>query len=336
MAFEYRPVAERFPKPGKLESAARNLVGGAANVVGLLTEGFGELGTGAVDAGILPDPLGITSGWFGLNRDAGRWLSEQGQKIQQPARLSSQWENKDFLDRVTTWNYWTDPQGATADIFSGFGSSLPFMGIGLGARAAGAVIPTKQIASKLFGKGFDNFAKTNLGRALVDTADTGLNYAATVAPLDALTNAAEIIQPLKERGFTDAEISRLMLGSMAEELPVDLLENFVTGNTILGKGFGLRGKTWKGRLGYGSLNIPLEMGGEYMQEGYRTRATQKYQGLPYTESPLQNFLDTGEFFATPEERSAAVSGAIGGLLPATGGTIIHSAFGGERDTTPTT
>ncbi len=357
----------KWQPPGFVESAGRNFLGALMNTTGSLLRGTSML-MNSGESSFLPQYSNESS--KPLGESVGKWLSDTGQEIQKPALPNPKWENKGLGERLFDSEYWKDPRGLTADTTSGLGSSALFYALGGGvprlataatsklfsnpivnnatkkvfgntvADALTTTAPVTQLTNRaLFelskrggvGKAISDFGNSKLGSALGRWAKAGTQYTATVAPFDAIANSAELIDRLREQGLSDEEIRQRMINSIYQELPADIASNFMTGALLFGKGLGLAGKNWKGRAAYGSLNIPLEMGSEYWQEGTQTGAVQNQLGLPYTKDPVTNFFKTGEMFNTPEERAGATAGAIGSMIPAIGGAAHHAAFGGREE-----
>ena len=340
LSWQYKPLEERIKKPGFLETVGRDVVGGLAQLAGYAGQVGNQIHLGGLQA--LDDYFGEyhpnLRKPFEAGRRIGKSLEDWGTDFKSAIPDRPEFKNRDWLDLATDTNYLTSPYGLWHDAWQGLTSSLPFMGVG-GALVKAGFAPASFIGGKatnLLGKtqvgqkllDFGNRAyNTRVGGVLGDMISGGANYGLTTAPMDAMLNSAELIQPLKDRGFSDSDIAKLMGKAALRELPMDIAANALQGNILFGKGLGLAGKTWKGRLGYGSLNIPLEMGTEYFQEGNQEANIRKFLGLPYTENPIANFLKNGKAFEYPEERDAANAGAFGSIIPSAGGTVHHALFG---------
>ena len=332
------------------ESFLTNIKNSAQNMAGDILTSLGHLGATykPEPKDFLLNPMSNSLGIMAKETGLGEWLRDKGVEISKDAQKNmanvssgTRWEDKSVTERLFNPDYWKDPRGAAADFGSGLGSSVPFMLASLGlARFAPQALPgfATRVAAPLItrgglgstlGRGILRAANSRAGDVIGTTLRATAPYAAIRSPMEAFVNAGELYSPLKARGFTDEEISKLMQRNILEELPINFMEGLLEGNVLLGKGFGLLGKNWRQRLLGGAGNMGLEMLGEYWQEGAQTGNTNKFLGYPYT--PVRNYLgnliETGTPFENADERSAAVSGAIGSLLPSAGGAAYHAAFG---------
>ena len=276
------------------ESFLTNFKNSLQNVVGSGLTSLGHLG-----ATYKPEPkdflLNPTSNSLGImakETGLGEWLRDKGVEISNDAQKNmanvssgSRWEDKSVTERLFNPDYWKDPRGAAADFGSGLGSSAPFIlaGLavpeltlpGLATRVAAPLITRGGLGSTL-GRGILRAANSRAGDVIGTTLRATAPYAAIRSPMEAFVNAGELYSPLKARGFTDEEISKLMQRNILEELPINFAEGLLEGNVLLGKGFGLLGKNWRQRLLGGAGNMGLEMLGEYWQEGAQTGNTNKF------------------------------------------------------------
>ena len=355
---EFKSLAERTHKkeePGFFESAAKNAWYSGKNVIGGALTAIGELGVADQQKGRFKVPdltiagtldrIGNLIGYENI-RDFGAEMSRNAQNEMQDVATRPEYQNKGFLDRVTDTGYLKDPRGLTADMASGLGSSVPFIlasvglsrfapsvGGSLALRLGAPMISRGGTLGKI-GSGFLKAANTRVGDVIGTTLKSTAPYAAIHSPLEAVANAGELYEDLKDRGFNDQEIARLMRGSIAEEIPINFAEGLLEGNVLFGKGLGLVGKNARQRLAGNAGNMALEMLGEYYQEGAQTGNTNKFLGRPYTpvSDYLGNLAATGTPFARQDELGAAATGAIGAIPMGAGGTVYHTVM--DKDVKP--
>ena len=323
----YEPKKE----PGFASSAINNAWIGLKNVGSGLLTGIGASMGGIQEKVYGRDvPQSQVSDWAGLAdwfRRSGQAIRESSQKDTQQYGVRDEYRNLDVLDRLTNWKYLSDPRGATADIFQGVGSSIPF--IAASAAAGGTPIlgtALRGVSSlpSMAVRGVASTAGNNLlGRGITAAMDKGLDsmmraglqYGMTTAPLDAFVNSSEIVDRLKKQGYSDEAIYDRMSSMMSEEIPYNVMFNAPLGATLFGKwGSALsRGK----RVGASAANIPLDMVAEYHQEGNQERLARKYANEPYSPSVWS--------MKYPEELEAARAGAMGAIGMGTAG-LVRSAL----------
>ena len=220
-----------------------------------------------------------------------------------------------LLDRVTNWDYWTDPRGAIADISQGVGSSLPMIGAsvivpgsGIAARAGAGAMRGAELLSGITGK---KIASEAIGKGIGGALEQGIKWGLGGGSAEAVMDAGSIYSDLKKQGLNDAQIASRINDLALSEAPYLMASDALTGGLITGK-IGnvlknnkyLGGNNWyKAAARNITVGLPLNMAGEYATEMKQQQLQNEFTGKPY-----------GTFFnPLPEEEQAGASGAIGAL-----------------------
>lgn len=287
----------------------------------------------------------------------GQYLSNTGSEItgrhmKQGKSKDGSWQDKGFLDRLSSLDYWTDPYGIGADTATMGGSlaaQIPLMvipGSGAVGKVAGGLLGrlgtgalTKAATESGMGKYLAEMATGGILKQLERIARSRTvnamgDWAIRTAPLTALTNAGGIYGDLKEQGYSDDEIAKNMYGMMAEEMPQDFLTGALSGLALSGKlGRVLGGKN-AGRLRqFGqnfAINAPMEVASEYFDEANQQRLQNKYSNKPYGENIL-NLLPDEAAAGASAAGPAVIPGLVGGARNViTRGKSFNEAYGEYR------
>ena len=287
----------------------------------------------------------------------GQYLSNTGSEItgrhmKQGKSKDGSWQDKGFLDRLSSLDYWTDPYGIGADA-AVMGGSLagqaPLMALvpgGLVGRVAGGLLGrlgtgalTKAATESGMGKYLAEMATGGVAKQAErvmrgPTVNAMGDWAIRTAPLTALTNAGGIYGDLKEQGYSDDEIAKNMYGMMAEEMPQDFLTGALSGLALSGKlGRVLGGKNASRLRQFGqnfAINAPIEVASEYFDEANQQRLQNKYSNKPYGENIL-NLLPDEAAAGASAAGPAVIPGLVGGARNViTRGKSFNEAYGEYR------
>ena len=306
---------------------AKNLFGSIEGDFGSLLNGLGaELN--AIDEARrsgLVDDLRSTPGFIGKLGDSllnnGYYLNNLAEENGQNYGSLNKYKNLSLWDRLTSPQYLMDSRGALADMANGIGSSIPFFALAAVAPELGGA-RAMSTASGLLGRlGAGRAASVIGSEAAKDLGSYTTKWVALNGPFDAFTNAAGMYDDLKQQGLSDVDIASRINDEFKEELPYDAINEGLFGALSSGKLFGnmFKGNKVARRALGNTLNVPVEMGSEYVQEGMQQRLNNKYEGKPY-----------GSLFnPTDDEIAASAQGAIGALPAALFGAVrgaTHKSF----------
>lgn len=313
---------------GKLESALVNFGNGILGWLGSTAQGAGMQLKDLQRSTRANNPNDNPNLYDGVFSNAGDILLNEGQywsKLSDAVSQSDKYRydaekfgGRSVPDLVTDLDFWTNAGGAWTAIPSMAGSSyMPMvasMAIPGGALTKGAGALTGPVSSLLGKAGLSKMSQALASRGVAEGLGRAAGFAGVSAPMDALANTSEIIEPLREKGFSDEEIAAIQRAAIAYELPIDLATEFVTGGLMSGVPGRFAGKQFRnltGRnipkfiqrtLGSGAAAV-AEPISEDVQETYQTITTDKFSGKPY--GTLSNPL--------PEESEAGTQGFLGSL-----------------------
>lgn len=217
-------------------------------------------------------------------------------------------------DRVSNFDYWTDPRGAIADISQGVGSTLPSLAASVvipGAGAAkigGTVTKGIDLLSGITGK---KLASAAIGKGAESVANHMIKWGVGGGLTEAVSDAGSIYNDLKEQGYSDVDIANTINKLAINEAPYLMASDALTGALITGKmGSALKknkylgGNNWiKSSARNLIAGVPLNMAGEYITEMKQQQLQKEYTNKPYG-TLFNPMLD---------EEQAGAMGAIGAL-----------------------
>lgn len=217
-------------------------------------------------------------------------------------------------DRVSNFDYWTDPRGAIADISQGVGSTLPSLAASVvipGAGAAkigGTVTKGIDLLSGITGK---KLASAAIGKGAESVANHMIKWGVGGGLTEAVSDAGSIYNDLKEQGYSDVDIANTINKLAINEAPYLMASDALTGALITGKmGSALKknkylgGNNWiKSSARNLIAGVPLNMAGEYITEMKQQQLQKEYTNKPY--GTLFNPMS--------DEEQAGAMGAIGAL-----------------------
>lgn len=141
-------------------------------------------------------------------------------------------------DRVSNFDYWTDPRGAIADISQGVGSTLPSLAASVvipGAGAAkigGTVTKGIDLLSGITGK---KLASAAIGKGAESVANHMIKWGVGGGLTEAVSDAGSIYNDLKEQGYSDVDIANTINKLAINEAPYLMASDALTGALITGK-----------------------------------------------------------------------------------------------------
>ena len=217
-------------------------------------------------------------------------------------------------DRVSNFDYWTDPRGAIADISQGVGSTLPSLAASVvipGAGAAkigGTVTKGIDLLSGITGK---KLASAAIGKGAESVANHMIKWGVGGGLTEAVSDAGSIYNDLKEQGYSDVDIANTINKLAINEAPYLMASDALTGALITGKmGLALKknkylgGNDWYKKIARNIMTgVPLNMAGEYITEMKQQQLQKEYTNKPY--GTLFNPMS--------DEEQAGAMGAIGAL-----------------------
>lgn len=217
-------------------------------------------------------------------------------------------------DRVSNFDYWTDPRGAIADISQGVGSTLPSLAASVvipGAGAAkigGTVTKGIDLLSGITGK---KLASAAIGKGAESVANHMIKWGVGGGLTEAVSDAGSIYNDLKEQGYSDVDIANTINKLAINEAPYLMASDALTGALITGKmGLALKknkylgGNDWYKKIARNIMTgVPLNMAGEYITEMKQQQLQKEYTNKPYG-TLFNPMLD---------EEQAGAMGAIGAL-----------------------
>ena len=217
-------------------------------------------------------------------------------------------------DRVSNFDYWTDPRGAIADISQGVGSTLPSLAASVvipGAGAAkigGTVTKGIDLLSGITGK---KLASAAIGKGAESVANHMIKWGVGGGLTEAVSDAGSIYNDLKEQGYSDVDIANTINKLAINEAPYLMASDALTGALITGKmGSALKknkylgGNDWYKKIARNIMTgVPLNMAGEYITEMKQQQLQKEYTNKPY--GTLFNPMS--------DEEQAGAMGAIGAL-----------------------
>lgn len=217
-------------------------------------------------------------------------------------------------DRVSNFDYWTDPRGAIADISQGVGSTLPSLAASVvipGAGAAkigGTVTKGIDLLSGITGK---KLASAAIGKGAESVANHMIKWGVGGGLTEAVSDAGSIYNDLKEQGYSDVDIANTINKLAINEAPYLMASDALTGALITGKmGSALKknkylgGNDWYKKIARNIMTgVPLNMAGEYITEMKQQQLQKEYTNKPYG-TLFNPMLD---------EEQAGAMGAIGAL-----------------------
>ena len=217
-------------------------------------------------------------------------------------------------DRVSNFDYWTDPRGAIADISQGVGSTLPSLAASVvipGAGAAkigGTVTKGIDLLSGITGK---KLASAAIGKGAESVVNHTIKWGVGGGLTEAVSDAGSIYNDLKEQGYSDVDIANTINKLAINEAPYLMASDALTGALITGKmGSALKknkylgGNDWYKKIARNIMTgVPLNMAGEYITEMKQQQLQKEYTNKPY--GTLFNPMS--------DEEQAGAMGAIGAL-----------------------
>ena len=217
-------------------------------------------------------------------------------------------------DRVSNFDYWTDPRGAIADISQGVGSTLPSLAAsvvipGAGAtKIGGTVTKGIDLLSGITGK---KLASVAIGKGAESVANHMIKWGVGGGLTEAVSDAGSIYNDLKEQGYSDVDIANTINKLAINEAPYLMASDALTGALITGKmGSALKknkylgGNDWYKKIARNIMTgVPLNMAGEYITEMKQQQLQKEYTNKPY--GTLFNPMS--------DEEQAGAMGAIGAL-----------------------
>lgn len=217
-------------------------------------------------------------------------------------------------DRVSNFDYWTDPRGAIADISQGVGSTLPSLAAsvvipGAGtAKIGGTVTKGIDLLSGITGK---KLASAAIGKGAESVANNMIKWGVGGGLTEAVSDAGSIYNDLKEQGYSDVDIANTINKLAINEAPYLMASDALTGALITGKmGLALKknkylgGNDWYKKIARNIMTgVPLNMAGEYITEMKQQQLQKEYTNKPYG-TLFNPMLD---------EEQAGAMGAIGAL-----------------------
>ena len=276
--------------------------------IGLQAKGLGMELQALADTADKNNNPNVNSGLYrtagGALSDFGGWLENkaaEGEKYH-PSQEWSETSLSDIIsDPEALKRYATDPQGFQAELGSGIGSGLGFAALArLFPSFAAEKVASKALepASKLLGNiGLNKAAQAVGSNTAKELLGSSVQFGSTMGPAGALTNAATIIDSLKEQGLSDAEIAERMNSLIGEELPADIAFAALTGNVAkgqLGKLAPQNSSAFQKAMA-NAAGIPLEAAGGYYSNVNQMILSDKYSGKPYgtLTDPLPNESTAG-------------------------------------------
>lgn len=217
-------------------------------------------------------------------------------------------------DRVSNFDYWFDPRGATADISQGVGSSLPTLIASIimpevgTARIGGTVTKGIDLLNGITGK---KLASAAIGKGAESVANHTIKWGVGGGLTEAVSDAGSIYNDLKEQGYSDVDIANTINKLAINEAPYLMASDALTGALITGKmGSALKknkylgGNDWYKKIARNIMTgVPLNMAGEYITEMKQQQLQKEYTNKPY--GTLFNPMS--------DEEQAGAMGAIGAL-----------------------
>ena len=311
------PSLDDIPAP--IRSLIRNTADTATSQLGLQLKGAGLPLNQLADTADSQNNPNVNGALYralgGLLGDAGNYLYEAANTPERETlHPSEEWQKEKLQDILSDpeklGRYITDPRGLAAELGSGFGSALEFAALARlfpAGAATGVASKALNPASALLEKaGAGTLARAVGSNTAKEMLGTGIQFGTTMAPAGALTNAATIIDTLREQGYSDSEINDRMWSLMKEELPADIAFAMLTGNVGKGVLANLASKNAPAmqKALATALGVPLEGFGGYYSNVNQAILAEKYSNQPY-----------GELFGehTPYENAAGRLGILAGL-----------------------